>query len=66
MTFDDPAASGRLPIVLELVITGTEPLSGTIGLAGSSRRSQFRGWIDLMSVITALRSGGPDDPAKAG
>jgi hypothetical protein len=66
MTFDDPAEIDHAPVVLELVIAGTEPLSGTIGLAGSPQRRPFRGWIDLMSVIATLRAGDPDDPAKAG
>jgi hypothetical protein len=66
MTFDDPAESGPVPVVLELVIAGTEPLSGTVGPTGSSQRTPFRGWIDLMSVIAGLRVRDPDDPAQAG
>src|SRR5271166_5786974 len=45
------------PLVLELVITGTEPLSGTVGPAGSQWRLAFHGWIDLMIAIGTLHAG---------
>jgi hypothetical protein len=45
-------AASRL--VLELVIAGTEPVSGTIGPAGSESPIAFHGWIDLMGAISSL------------
>jgi hypothetical protein len=51
-------------LVLELVIAEGEPLSGTVGLAGGSPVA-FRGWIDLMSAISALRAAA-GDPAIPG
>ncbi len=60
----DGAAEPDRPasVVLELVIAGTEPLSGTVGLAGSGPRRAFHGWIDLMSIIGALHSQAERDP----
>jgi hypothetical protein len=60
MTSDDfgshspGGAGGGNPLVLELVIASTEPLSGTVGSADSAHRLAFQGWIDLMSAISTL------------
>lgn len=50
-TEDAPAA---IPLVLELVIAGTEPLSGTIGPADGKCPIAFHGWIDLMGALSSL------------
>ncbi|HXW45162.1 MAG TPA: hypothetical protein VEL03_10265 [Streptosporangiaceae bacterium] len=55
-----------LPLVLELVITAAEPLSGTVAVAGSQRPQEFHGWIDLMSAISLLREGREADPPQPG
>jgi hypothetical protein len=59
---DGPETISRAcsPLVLELVIAGTEPLSGTVGPAGGEARLDFHGWIDLMVAISTL------DAAHAG
>ena len=44
-------------VVLELVIAGTEPISGTVRRAGSEDTEDFHGWIDLMSIIGSLGTG---------
>jgi len=51
-----PATTG---LVLELVIAGTEPLSGTVRQADSEDLIAFHGWIDLMGALSSLgaRSG---------
>jgi hypothetical protein len=46
-----PAAS---PLVLELVITGTEPVSGTVGPVDGAGPIAFHGWIDLMGALSSL------------
>jgi hypothetical protein len=55
-TEDAPAAT---PLVLELVIAGTEPLTGTIRPADGKCPIAFHGWIDLMGALSSLgaRSG---------
>ena len=50
------------PLVLELTISGSRPLSGRIGPAGTPDRIAFRGWIDLMSAIHALCEITPTTP----
>jgi hypothetical protein len=45
------------PVVLELIIIGTEPISGTVRRAGSEDTEVFHGWIDLMSIIGSLGAG---------
>jgi hypothetical protein len=45
------------PLVLELVIAGTEPLSGTVRAAGGEVPIAFHGWIDLMSALSSLGAG---------
>ena len=53
----------RLPLALELVVVTTEPLSGTVAVAGSDRRQEFHGWIDLMGAVSVLCGGeGPAVP----
>ncbi len=42
------------PLVLELVITGTDPMRGTVGRPGEGAPVSFHGWIDLMSAISSL------------
>jgi hypothetical protein len=39
--------------VLELIIAGTEPLTGTVRPAGQAPVA-FHGWIDLMAAISSL------------
>ena len=46
-------------LILELVIAGTEPLSGTVRPAGSESPIAFHGWIDLMGAISSLGAGPP-------
>jgi hypothetical protein len=43
-----------LPLALELIVVTTEPLSGTVAVAGSDRRQEFHGWIDLMGAVSVL------------
>ena len=53
-------------LVLELVISEPEPLSGMVGPAGAPHRVAFHGWIDLMSAIHTLcadDSGNPPAPS---
>jgi hypothetical protein len=45
------------PLVLELVIAGTDPLSGTVRPAGESAPIAFHGWIDLMGALSSLGVG---------
>ena len=52
------------PLVLELVIVGTDPISGTVGRAGDGDRHAFHGWIDLMSLMGSLFAA-PDGPATS-
>jgi len=46
-----PAAS---PLVLELVIDGTEPMSGTVRPVDGTCPIAFHGWIDLMGALSSL------------
>jgi hypothetical protein len=45
-------------LVLELIITEPQPLTGQVGPAGTPDRIPFRGWIDLMSAINTLCDNG--------
>jgi hypothetical protein len=59
----ETASRACSPLVLELVIAGTEPLSGTVGPAGSQARLDFHGWIDLMSAISTFGASHAGNPA---
>jgi hypothetical protein len=50
-------------LVLELVICGSQPLSGQVGPAGAPHRIPFHGWIDLMSAIHTLCASAGNPPA---
>ena len=53
-------------LVLELVISEPEPLSGMVGPADAPHRVAFHGWIDLMSAIHTLcadNAGNPSAPS---
>jgi hypothetical protein len=52
-------------VVLELVICGSEPLSGQVGPAGIPDRIPFWGWIDLMNAIRILYDDGGNPPMPA-
>jgi hypothetical protein len=60
MTSDDSpnpqldGTSGMHRLTLELDVSGSEPLSGHVGPAGTPERIPFHGWIDLMSAIRTL------------
>jgi hypothetical protein len=59
----DPQSGGTSAphrLTLELDISGSEPLAGHVGPAGTSERIPFHGWIDLMSAIRMLRDRGAD------
>jgi len=49
--------------VLELVVCGSQPLSGQVGPAGAPHRIPFHGWIDLMSAIHTLCASADNPPA---
>jgi hypothetical protein len=49
-----PRTESAGPLVLELVIAGTDPMRGTVGTPGEGPPISFRGWIDLMSAISSL------------
>jgi hypothetical protein len=55
--FDGDAPDQAGPVVLELIIAGTEPISGTVRRAGSEDTQAFHGWIDLMTIIGSLGAG---------
>jgi hypothetical protein len=50
-------------LVLELVISSSQPLSGQVGPAGTPHRILFHGWIDLMSAIHTLSANADSPPA---
>jgi hypothetical protein len=50
------------PLVLELLITRYQPLTGQASLAGAAARIPFHGWIDLMGVIGTLCGDHPTSP----
>jgi hypothetical protein len=52
------------PLVLELIIAGTEPLTGTIRTAGRGAPVAFHGWIDLMAAVSSLGAGCRAEPAR--
>ena len=63
---DEAGPPGRgPPLVLELVISESDPLTGLVGPAGSTDRLCFRGWIDLMSAVATLFAGHADSPPRA-
>jgi hypothetical protein len=49
------------PLVLELIIAGTEPLTGTVRPVGGPPVA-FHGWIDLMAAISSLGGPGQAEP----
>jgi len=49
-------------LVLELVISSSQPLSGQVGPAGAKHRIPFHGWIDLMTAVHTLCASA-DNPA---
>jgi len=49
-------------LVLELVISSSQPLSGQVGLADTPHRIPFHGWIDLMSAIHTLSANADNPP----
>lgn len=51
-------------LVLELVISSPQPLSGQVGPAGALHRIRFHGWIDLMSAIHTLCATTDNPPAR--
>ena len=51
------------PLVLELIIAGTEPLTGTVRPVGGGDPVAFHGWIDLMAAISSLGGGCHAEPA---
>ncbi len=55
--FGSEASHQADAVVLELIIVGTEPISGTVRRAGSEHTDVFHGWIDLMSIIGSLGTG---------
>jgi hypothetical protein len=61
-----PRTDGAVPLVLELVIAGTDPMHGTVGQQGEGAAIAFRGWIDLMSAINSLRTQPPRPAESAG
>ena len=52
----EPAKGSGLPLILALDLVGSDPVSGTVGIAGGPPAIPFRGWIDLMSAINTLRA----------
>jgi hypothetical protein len=50
-------------LVLELVISSSQPLSGQVGPAGTPHRIPFHGWIDLMSAVHLLSANADNPPA---
>ena len=50
-------------LVLQLVISSSQPLSGQVGRADTPHRIPFHGWIDLMSAIHTLSANADSPPA---
>jgi hypothetical protein len=50
-------------LVLELVISSSQPLSGQVGPVGALHRIRFHGWIDLMGAIHTLSASADNPPA---
>jgi hypothetical protein len=44
-------------LILELDVSGSEPLTGYVGPVGGPDRIAFYGWIDLMSLIRTFCDG---------
>lgn len=63
----EPVEPGRDDgVVLWVRLAPGEPLAGSIGDAAHSESFFFRGWIDFMGAINALRrSGAPDDMTRS-
>jgi hypothetical protein len=61
-----PQPGPARPLVLELVIAGTEPLTGTVGLADTGAPVPFHGWIDLMAAISSLGASCHAEPGWPG
>jgi len=53
----EPGGKAALKLVLELSLTGGDPITGSIGAAGEGPPVRFHGWIGLMSAINSLRAG---------
>ena len=63
-TPEEPGPPAR-SLVLQLVIAGTEPVSGWVGPQHQpAGRIDFSGWIGLMSAINELRAGQPGTSAE--
>jgi hypothetical protein len=58
-----PCPAGAL--VLRLVIAATDPLTGTVELAGQAPGITFHGWIDLMGAVSALAASQGDQQDRA-
>jgi hypothetical protein len=54
------------PLVLELIIAATEPLTGTVRPADGVAPVPFHGWIDLMAAISSLGGGCRAEPGRPG
>jgi hypothetical protein len=52
----EPSGEAALALILELSLTGGDPITGSIGVAGEAPPVLFHGWIDLMSAINSLRA----------
>lgn len=52
----EPGGEAALTLIMELSLTGGDPITGSVGVAGESRPMLFHGWIDLMSAINSLRA----------
>jgi len=52
----EPGGEAALNLVLALSLTGADPISGSVGVAGGAPPLLFHGWIDLMSAINSLRA----------
>jgi hypothetical protein len=55
---DQEPVGGTDGVTLWLRIGFREPLSGSIGVDGDADPTEFSGWIELMSIISALKAQG--------
>jgi len=62
----EPQSGVSDPLVLELVIADTDPLTGTVRPAGGRAPVAFHGWIDLMAAISSLGGGCHTEPGLPG
>ena len=53
---DDADTTEAPDLVLRLVLSDVEPISGHITLVGQSGTWPFRGWMDLIAAINTLRA----------